>query len=221
MKVWRLLVFALVDLGASSWGTVATAAIEAGVRYEVIGRRELPPFGNRVLEVRLETQVSVDVLRAIAMKLKSAVPPQSGHLFIMYYLPDMRIGGGAWATSHFTPRLEVNIIGMSAAEEAKLTARVETKAGQLVIGVWLDKDPVLPGRITIYEKAGRTYFSQTWRDGSVTTREATRSETTSRGTRFELKDANTASQYYLLNNRRDLQLWDKDGLVSTARRLKN
>ena len=37
--------------------------------------------------------------------------------FIEYYLPNMVHGCGAWATTHFTPRLEVSILGFTAEEQ--------------------------------------------------------------------------------------------------------
>ena len=37
--------------------------------------------------------------------------------FIEYYLPGMVDGCGAWATTHFTPRMEVVVLGFTAEDQ--------------------------------------------------------------------------------------------------------
>src|ERR1039458_10482874 len=60
--------------------------------------------------------VSEEVLRAIATKLKNSDHGTYERTFISYYLPGMKVGSGAWATSHFDPDLEICILGVRSEE---------------------------------------------------------------------------------------------------------
>lgn len=85
-------------------------------------------FKWKVLELTtfLKYRLSIDVL----VQMETGKPPTESDLqniakslfsahkgrkydkvFICYYLPGMVKDEGAWATSHFTPKLEVRIIG--------------------------------------------------------------------------------------------------------------
>jgi hypothetical protein len=59
-------------------------------------------------DIRITEKLSETKLTEIARKLKSASPNVQS-VFITYYLPCMKIEKGAWATSHFTPNLKVNV----------------------------------------------------------------------------------------------------------------
>ena len=71
-----------------------------------------PTAGN--LDVRLNQKVSQDVLRAIALELKSNDSRQYDRTFIVYYLPAMNVDSGGWATTNFNPTLDVRILGLTA-----------------------------------------------------------------------------------------------------------
>ena len=90
---------------------------------------------KRSLDVRLNKRVTEDTLRAIALKLKSQDSRDYDRTFITYYLPGMTVGAGAWATTHFTPDLEVKILGLSTEEEKEtldFTCASETRNSRAV-----------------------------------------------------------------------------------------
>ena len=59
-------------------------------------------------DLRIEDKLSEQELTAIANKIK-AKSSNVENVFIVYYLPCMQIGNGGWATSNFTPDLNVYI----------------------------------------------------------------------------------------------------------------
>jgi hypothetical protein len=93
--------------------------IPNGVIYTII-RTEVVPGIKRSLDIRLNRTVSEEVLRAIATKLKNSDHGTYERTFISYYLPGMKVGSGAWATSHFDPDLEICILGVSTDQEELL-----------------------------------------------------------------------------------------------------
>ena len=86
--------------------------VPSDVNYSII--TDTATFGvKRSIDVRLNKPVSEGVLRAIALNLKAQTPNQYNLTFILYYLPNMTPGSGAWASTHFDPELEVKILGFA------------------------------------------------------------------------------------------------------------
>lgn len=68
---------------------------------------------KRSVVVRLERPLSEDALWKLAHTIRGR-NMRVERTFIEYYLPDMDVGAGAWATTHFTPRLEIKVWGFTA-----------------------------------------------------------------------------------------------------------
>ncbi|MCH7702181.1 MAG: hypothetical protein IID37_10880 [Planctomycetes bacterium] len=92
-----------------------TPTIPDDVSYSIIDSTTMPGI-KRSLDVRLNKKVSERTLRALALKLKSQDSRNYERTFIVYYLPDMKVGAGAWATTHFDPDLEVRVLGLTAGQ---------------------------------------------------------------------------------------------------------
>jgi hypothetical protein len=67
---------------------------------------------KRSVDILLETDVSAEAVRLIALEVKSSNPNEFKRTFIAYYLPGMIVDSGAWATTHFNPDLQVQILGV-------------------------------------------------------------------------------------------------------------
>jgi len=78
---------------------------------------------KRSVTVRLSTKVSKEALGKIAQNIRNADKNKYKRTFILYYLPEMEIGMGAWATTHFNPQLKVLILGLSLEEEEALKSK--------------------------------------------------------------------------------------------------
>ncbi len=114
-------------------------------------------------DIRLKNRISKNNIKVIADRIKFDNPNYDKY-FILYYLPDMKIGSGAWATSHYTPDLFIDIIGISA-DEAKGISKIE-KLGDETIGSWFDSRAGIESMMTIY-KEGKVYkWRKTYSDKS-------------------------------------------------------
>lgn len=200
---------------APAIATTPAARIPEDVKYTIVSDDALPPY-KRSLDVRLNKKVSEDVLTAIASELRNRDRRQFERTFIVYYLPDMQVGAGGWATTHFDPSLKVVIQGLSRDEELALVSG-STASDRHVIGQWLDDRPYVGNRITIYRSGGQLMLERRYRDGS-NSEDQLRERSTSRGRRFE-EIENESGEYFLIDTRGDLQAWDADGLITTARKV--
>lgn len=78
----------------------------------VVVREDVIPGQFRILDVELNREISEELIAVIANLLRDADDMVYERTYIVYYLPGMRSGQVGWATSHFNPELEVQVIGV-------------------------------------------------------------------------------------------------------------
>ena len=123
---------------------------------------------KRIIDVRLNMRVSDDVLREIALELKSKETQQFEYTRITFFLPGKGPGKGpgntgGWALADFDSGLRVTIMGFTIEEERTYrTAPLELPTGGEPLGTWMIEDGFLKSRITIYRRDGRWYYHLQW-----------------------------------------------------------
>ncbi len=189
--------------------------IPVDVSYFIIDLDILPGV-KRSLNVRLNKKVSQATLRAIALKLKSQDSREYECTFINYWLPEMQVGSGAWATTHFGPELEVYIQGLTVQEE-KALLKEPVPANREVIGRWFDEIALGGCRITIFREQGNLYVELKFKDGS-SSKERVVESSSPLGRRLAPVARSPSGDYWVIDSRGNLQTWDDEGLFSTAQR---
>ena len=91
--------------------------IPDGVIYSVINHTSHLPF-KESFDIRLNGRVTKEVLELIAQEIKKSVRANPKRIYIVYYLQDMTVGAGGWASSHFNPELKLTIYGSTVDEFA-------------------------------------------------------------------------------------------------------
>ena len=138
------------------------------------------------------------------MKLKATEAHSYQRTFILYYLPDMTPGNGAWATTDFDPDLNVQILGFTA-EQAATTATAPPPPNQETIGSWVDNFPGSSCQIRIYRANGKLVMARKFQDGS--SGEITLVEKQSPfGRRFEDIEGSDSGDNFVLTPSGDLQI---------------
>ena len=198
---------------ASSAAQMTTIPDDVG--YSVIASDEVPGT-KRSLDIRLNKKVSEDVLRAIALALKSQESREYDRTFMAYYLPGTAVGSGAWATTHFGPDLEVRILGLTIDDEERLLAD-SAAANREVIGNWLDERPYVGSRITIFREDGKLFIERVFKAGR-THKDELVEKTTRSGRRFDTTGS-TRGGYRVIDSNGNLQLHDREGLIATIRKM--
>lgn len=194
----------------------SVAAIPSDVTYSIISENEFRHFKHSI-DVRLNKKVSEQVLRSMAAKLKELERKNYERTFIAYYLPDMKPGSGAWATTHFDPNLEVRILGLTSEEEKKLTQEAMSHSRDTV-GIWMDDSPYVGSTVTIFRENGKLYLETKYKDGSGSTDEMTESQSAI-GTKLVEKDGNLHGEYFILDSKGDLHAGGDEGLFLKYKKL--
>ncbi|MFC1679030.1 hypothetical protein ACFL2T_02340 [Elusimicrobiota bacterium] len=181
--------------------------------YKVIKSNILPGI-KRSLDVRLSKKVSKKTLRRIALELKNRDRRKYDRTYIVYYLPGMKVGTMAWATTHFDPELKVNIQGLTLEEEKKRLNRGRDPSRK-VIGKWIDKGT---GNIyTLFQKESKVYMDFLYKDGSGSAKEM-RQKRSPFGQGFVQKRG--SQDVFVIDQEGNLQVRDDMGLVFKAHKAK-
>jgi hypothetical protein len=79
----------------------------------VVIREDVIPGQFRILDVELSREVDEETIEVIANLLRDDDDMIYQRTYIVYYLPGMASGEVGWATSHFTPDLEIRVLDPS------------------------------------------------------------------------------------------------------------
>ena len=77
----------------------------------VIMREDEIPGQFRILDVEVSREIDEELLGIVATLLRDADDMVYMRTYVVFYLPGMRSGERAWATAHFLPDLEVQLVG--------------------------------------------------------------------------------------------------------------
>ena len=186
-----------------------TPSVPSDVKYSIIDSDTIPGI-KRTLSIRLNKKVSEDVLREIALKLKSEDSSEYDRTLITYILPGMTVGTGAWATTHFDPDLQVCILGLTAEQEQLLKAKRQPSSRK-VIGKWVDNGVGGSSIMTIFREHGKYCLESRYSDGSVGMQILIKSG----AYRFNDFESDAGDHYVILSDG-DLEISDNDGLIATC-----
>lgn len=182
-----------------------------GIEYSVIDEDQNENLQKTNINIRISKKVEEATLKIIAEELK-AERDGFENLWIFYYLPDMKVGSGAWATTHYTPDLKVQILG-STEKEDETTTQTEDIPGD-VIGKWRSDKSLMGAALIMYKGEGGKLFMQTNFKSSKPMTEELKESTSNGLKRYDYE--NTHGEYYLIEKNGNLGMYDSDGKYDEA-----
>ena len=125
-------------------------------------------------------------------------------------------------TTEYTESLEANI-GIQSQKTMGLvkylpTPTINSALGTEIVGEWIYEFLGYEHRITIFKQGGQLRLEYVFDDGSTEVFAIVESQT-SYGRRFEVASMET-SDFYVIDQQGNLQIWDPYGLIATARKIK-
>ncbi|MGB0884036.1 MAG: hypothetical protein ACPGTG_04905 [Flavobacteriales bacterium] len=187
---------------------------EERLSYKIIKEKEnVNPevgFNKCNIEIKLNNKITNEELTVIAKTIRKTRKSYD-KLWIFYYLPNMKIGSGAWATTHFTPNLEVSILG-STIDQDKIT---KDKINNIrnVIGKW-QEEQYTSTKVTIYKEENKTFIKTIYKNSQESIEELTSKKINSK-TKFE-EINNLHGEYYMLEPNGDLGYYNKENKKYTV-----
>ena len=160
---------------------------------------------KRSVDVRLKERITKDELERLgeAIRLQS---PHKERLFITYYLPGQTVGSGAWGSTHFTPKLDAKIHGMTL-EQANDPFPALPQGGTLIAK--FAGNEFMGEKAIIYKSAdGTTQKAVKYKDGSGATNQLYP------GRNGRLEARNGHGEYYVIKAG-TVSVYDSSGLIDT------
>lgn len=185
------------------------------IKYEIIDEGRYDWLNKCKLNIRLNKKVDEQVLKDIAMALRED-RKKFENLYIGYLLPDMEPGAGAWATTHFTPDLEIKILGATK-EEDKMLDEIPMPEGE-IIGKWRDETLMIESVEIIYKADGKVRIQTTYKDGSQSDYELTEKQENGK-TRYDFVDI-SRDEYFIVEDNGNLGMYGENGKFKEAKKMK-
>lgn len=129
-RLSNFFVAAAATVSMSAWAATSAQSTD----YSVI-KDESKSNIKRAVEVVLTERVDQPTLEALAKKIKESNPTQFKSTFIGWRIKGEE-GGAYWAKTDFVPALNVQFLGATVADYAKLKASSTAAEGE-VFGSWL------------------------------------------------------------------------------------
>ena len=174
--------------------------------YKIINT-ETSGTTKKTIYIQIPEQLTTQQLEDIATQLKIDNSVYD-RLFIFYYLPNMKIGSGAWASTHFNKDLEVRIYGVDKSIEAKVK-NAGPSSGEL-IGKWYDKTPGIEHSIIISKIGSKYILKRAFRDGSVMEKDLKFSLSNGK---MKFVYESDVGEYLLIEKNGQLGQYDNQGLI--------
>lgn len=204
MKVIYILV--LLFLTACGGGS----NISNEVKWEITKEEPDEALSKDNIEVKLNKKVDEQILKEIALEIREE-RKQYDRLWIFYHIPDMT-RGMAWATTHFTPHLEAQIMGSTEIEDQE-TSKTADIDGE-ILGRWRSEKSLMGAALILYKNPeGKLMMRVAFKDGSKMDSEIL--ESTQKGkTRYQ--GDNEHGEYYILESNGNLGMYGSDGKFDEA-----
>lgn len=186
--------------------------VYAASSFKILSDDRYPGI-KRSVDVELPGPCDESALRSIAKRIKAADSADYPRTFILYYLPGMKPGAGAWAATHFNPKLEVTIYGLSRESEAVLSSQASSPE---VVGRWISTGGLLPGVFTIERGAKGLALRLRLNSGANQLNPLVEKEMPAPGQTYHYVEPSSTGEYLRVNASGDLEILDEDGLIATG-----
>lgn len=180
------------------------------VTWEIVKEESNAALNKSNIEIKLNKKIDEQILKEIAQEIRSS-RTRYDNLWIAYYIPGMT-KGMAWATTHYTPELEIGIMGSTELEDEE-TAKTNDINGE-VLNKWRSEKSLMGGTLVLYRTQNAKLIMRTsFKDGSSAHNEIT--ETTENG-QIKYDDENGHGEYYLVESNGHLGLYGANGKFDEA-----
>lgn len=168
-------------------------------------------FNKISIDVSLKKPISESELEKIAKEIRNK-KKNFEKVYIFYRLPKESWSGGAWATTHFEPKMKVRILGETVEESERLkTAEVSGE----IIGKWKDSAFMIENMKYLVKEDDKLKMKTVFGDGSE--QELILQESKGKIKRYDYKNDNGI--YFIIEDNGNLGTYNDEGKYSEGTKL--
>lgn len=175
--------------------------------YNILEDRSNEALEKNELTVEINKKITVEQIATLADKFFSSKSKQR-RFYIFYLLPGMKAGSGAWATSHFDPELEIEIIGSTSQQDDNSDKLADAVIDGDVIGKW-HEEQYTSSNYVIYKKDNKIFIKTIYKSGQVSDEEL-KEKKVGNGTRYDYKEGGFNGEYFIINSDGGLEFYNSE-----------
>lgn len=197
-------------------GKYKKEAFPDGFEYNIIEDASNEFLEKNELTVEINQKITEGQIATLAEELFNSKPEQR-RFYIFILLPGMKNGSGAWATSHFDPELQIQILGSTSEQDKNANAKANEKIDGEIIGKWRE-ELYTSANYIIFKKDNKIYLRTIYKDGQTVDEEL---KEKNKGTRFDYKNGGYNGEYFVLNDKGELEFYNTENKnFTTATKIK-
>lgn len=203
----------LNSCGNETIGYYKKEPLPKDLSYNITEDKSNDALEKNQLTVQISKKITIGQIATLAEKFYSSKPKQR-RFYIFYLLPGMKDGSGAWATSHFDPELNIQILGSTTEQDNTATELINDVDGD-IIGEW-HEEQFTSSNYIILKKDNKTFIKILFKNGQ-SLEEELKEKKVRTGTRYDYKDDGFNGEYFVLNSDGELEFYNsKNKKFTTA-----
>jgi hypothetical protein len=175
--------------------------------YNVIEDKSNVALEKNQLTLEINQKLTEGQIATLAEKLLNSKEKQR-RFYIFYQLSGMKKGSGAWATSHFDPELEIEIIGSTSQQDDNSDKIADAVIDGEVIGKW-HEEQYTSSNYVIYKKDNKIFIKTIFKSGQVSDEEL-KEKKVGNGTRYDYKEGGFNGEYFIINSDGGLEFYNSE-----------
>ncbi|MCG2611818.1 hypothetical protein LZZ90_09910 [Flavobacterium sp. SM15] len=203
----RNLLYILIGISILS---CKNSSIPENIEWTIVKEEPNKNLSKNNIEIQLNKKVDEKILKEIAQEIREE-RKDFNNLWIFYHIPEME-PNATWATTHFTPELEVKILG-STEHQDKTTSKVNNIEGT-ILGKWRSEKSLMGASLILFKnKESKLIMRINFKDGGNMDSEINE---TKKNDKLRLYDNNGNNEYYILEDNGNLGMYSRDGKFDEA-----
>lgn len=185
-------------------------------KVKVLNETKNDSLRKVVVNIELTEKIKERELNKIAKKIRKFEDKDKyDKIWIFYFINGTKEGSGAWATTHYSPDLEIKILGATAKEEEKSKNTLDNVQGE-IIGKWYEEQ-YTSSSIILYKKNGIIQSKTIFKNGQELL-ETLEEQRVSNGIKYFDKN-NEQGEYFIVLKNGDLGFYNKENKQFTIGKL--
>ncbi|WP_353170025.1 hypothetical protein [Flavobacterium sp.] len=205
--------FLLVSCDGGKIGKYQKEPLPDNFSYNIIEDKSSDALEKNQLTLEIKQKLTEGQIATLAEELLKSKNNQR-RFYIFYILSGMKNGSSTWATSHFDPELDIQIIGSTSKEDENSNKISSEQIDGEVIGKWIEEQYTSSNYI-IYIKENRTFLKSTFKNGQTSEEELTDLKVQN-GVKYFYKEGGFNGEYFILNLSGDLEFYNSENKNFTS-----
>jgi hypothetical protein len=190
-----------------------SSKIPEDVKWKIIKEEPNIAYKKDNIVIQLNKKISEEILKEIALEIRED-RQQYDRLWVFYQIEGMG-DETAWAITHFTPGLEIEILGSIDAQDEE-TANTSDISGE-ILGKWRCDKSLSGATLVLYKDTNNKIIMRLkLKTGSIIDEGVTESKTKGKTSYIT---GNKHGEYYILESNGNLGMYDYEGKFDEAKKL--